>query len=283
MTESATSRRIVFLGAGNMASAIFGGMLKGGYPADAILATSRTQARRESIEAEYGIRTTADNGVAVAEADVVVLAVKPQMMRELCESLREAFQARRPLVVSVAAGLDAATLDDWLGGGLAVIRCMPNTPSLVGEGVSGLYANGKVSDDQRRLTTQLFEPVGLVEWVDDERLIDAVTAISGSGPAYFFLFIESLEAAGVDLGLPQESARRLALQTAFGAAKMARQSEFDPAELRRRVTSPNGTTERAIRTFEAAGLAQIVDDAAQACAERARELSQELSQAPSQN
>lgn len=278
MTNASRASRIVFLGAGNMASAIFGGMLESGYPADAIVATSRTQERRDAIAKQYGIRTTDDNLAAVKDADVVVLAVKPQMMRDLCLSLREAVQRRRPLIVSVAAGLDAATLDGWLGGDLALIRCMPNTPSLVGAGASGLYANERVDDTQRRLATELLESVGLVEWVEQESQIEAVTAISGSGPAYFFLFMESLAAAGVDLGLSVESARRLALQTAFGAAKMARESEFDPAELRRRVTSPNGTTERAIATFEAAGLPRIVGDATQACAERARELSRELSQ-----
>ncbi|MGM8850694.1 pyrroline-5-carboxylate reductase [Salinicola sp. V024] len=277
MTDSPQASRIVFIGAGNMASAIFGGMLDSGYPAEAIVATSRSQEKRDDISQRYGIRTMQDNLAAVQEADVVILAVKPQMMRDLCLSLREAVQVRRPLVVSVAAGLDAATLDGWLGGGLALIRCMPNTPSLVGAGVSGLYANDRVSDGERQLVTELLTSVGLVEWVDQETQIEAVTAISGSGPAYFFLFMESLEAAGIELGLPAESARRLALQTAFGAAKMARESEFDPAELRRRVTSPNGTTERAINAFEEAGLRDIVGRATQACAERARELSRELS------
>ena len=276
MTDSPQPSHIAFIGAGNMASAIFGGMLGSGYPAEAIVATSRSQEKRDAISQRYGIRTMQDNLAAIEEADVVVLAVKPQMMRDLCLSLRESVQARRPLVVSVAAGLDAATLDRWLGGGLPLIRCMPNTPSLVGAGASGLYANDRVSDAQRRLATELLESVGLVEWVEQEAQIEAVTAISGSGPAYFFLFMESLEAAGVELGLSAESARRLALQTAFGAAKMARESEFDPAELRRRVTSPNGTTERAIQTFEEAGLADIVDRATRACAERARKLSREL-------
>ncbi|WP_110654128.1 pyrroline-5-carboxylate reductase [Salinicola halimionae] len=277
MTDSPQASRIVFIGAGNMASAIFGGMLDSGYPAEAIVATSRSQEKRDDISQRYGIRTMQDNLAAVEQADVLVLAVKPQMMRDLCLSLRETVQVRRPLVVSVAAGLDAATLDGWLGGGLALIRCMPNTPSLVGAGASGLYANARVSDGERQLATELLTSVGLVEWVDQEAQIEAVTAVSGSGPAYFFLFMESLEAAGIELGLPAKSARRLALQTAFGAAKMARESEFDPAELRRRVTSPNGTTERAINAFEEAGLKDIVGRATQACAERARELSRELS------
>ncbi|MCP1367855.1 NAD(P)-binding domain-containing protein, partial [Halomonas sp. BBD48] len=159
--------QVTFIGAGNMASAIFGGMIDGGYPADAITATSPDETFLTPLRERYGIRTSTDNAVAVANADVVVLAVKPQIMHEVCEGLRAAVQARKPLIVSVAAGLTAETLDEWLGGGLAVIRCMPNTPSLVGAGASGLYANARVSDDQRQLATTLLEAVGIVEWVDD--------------------------------------------------------------------------------------------------------------------
>ncbi|WP_110669273.1 pyrroline-5-carboxylate reductase [Salinicola halophilus] len=279
MTDTFQASRVAFLGAGNMAGAIFGGMLESGYPASAIVATARSESRRREIAEQYGIRTEADNAAAVADADVVVLAVKPQMMRELCLSLRDAVQQRRPLIVSVAAGLTIETLEGWLGGELAVVRCMPNTPSLVGAGASGLYANDRVDASQHKIATELFESVGLVEWVEREAQIDAVAAISGSGPAYFFLFMESLEAAGIELGLPPDSARRLALQTAHGAAALASQSEFDPAELRRRVTSPNGTTERAIAAFEEGDLAGLVEKATHAAAARARALSQELSQA----
>lgn len=268
--------QVTFIGAGNMASAIFGGMIDGGYPADAITATAPDADRLTSLHSRYGIHTSADNDAAVANADVVVLAVKPQIMREVCTALRDAVQARQPLIVSVAAGLTAETLDDWLGGGLAVIRCMPNTPSLVGAGASGLYANARVSDDQRSLATNLLEAVGVVEWVDDEALLEAVTAISGSGPAYFFLVFEALEDAGKRLGLPAESARRLALQTAYGAARMAQQSEFEPAQLKRNVMSPGGTTERAIQSLEDGGLRRLFEDATQACALRAREMAEEL-------
>lgn len=268
--------QIAFIGAGNMASAIFGGMIDAGYPADAITATSPDDNHLAPLRSRYGIRTTTDNNAAVADADVVVLAVKPQLMREVCAAMRDAVQARQPLIVSVAAGLTAETLDDWLGGGLAVIRCMPNTPALVGAGASGLYANARVSDDQRSLATTLLEAVGLVEWVDDEVLLEAVTAVSGSGPAYFFLIFEALEDAGKRLGLPARSARRLALQTAFGAARMAQQSEFDPAQLKRNVMSPGGTTERAVQSFEDGGLRQLFENATEACAQRAREMSEEL-------
>ncbi|RXE49434.1 pyrroline-5-carboxylate reductase [Chromohalobacter israelensis] len=269
--------QVTFIGAGNMASAIFGGMVESGYPAEAITATGRDPQALAALAERHGIRTTTDNLAAVDGADVVVLAVKPQIMREVCHELRDTVQAQRPLIVSVAAGLNAATLENWLGGELAVIRCMPNTPSLVGQGAAGLFANARVSESQKQLATTLLEAVGLVEWVADETLLEAVTAVSGSGPAYFFLIMEALEDAGKKLGLPADSARRLALQTAFGAASMARESEFEPAELRRRVTSPNGTTERAIASFEDDGLRRLFENATQACATRARELSDELS------
>lgn len=270
--------QVTFIGAGNMASAIFGGMIEDGYPATAITATSPSDEALAPLRERYGIRTDTDNAKAVANAEVVVLAVKPQIMRGVCEAMRDAIQARKPLIVSVAAGLTADTLETWLGGELAVIRCMPNTPSLVGAGASGLYANSRVSEGQRQLATSLLEAVGLVEWVDEEALLEAVTAISGSGPAYFFLFFEALEAAGVRLGLPADSARRLALQTAYGAARMAQQSDKDPATLKQNVMSPGGTTERAIHSFEDAGLRRIVEEATAACAARAREMAQELGQ-----
>ncbi|WP_227370394.1 pyrroline-5-carboxylate reductase [Halomonas sp. M20] len=270
------THKITFIGAGNMASAIFGGMIEGGYPADAITATAPRDDTLAPLRERYGINVSSDNNAAAAEADVVVLAVKPNRMTDVCIELRDSIQARQPLIVSVAAGLTADTLDEWLGGGLPIIRCMPNTPSLVSAGASGLYANARVSEDQRQLTTSLLEAVGLVEWVDDEALLEAVTAISGSGPAYFFLVFEALIEAGERLGLSKESARRLALQTGLGAAKMAQQSEYDPAQLKRNVMSPGGTTERAIETLEDGGLRQLFDDAAQACAARARALSEEI-------
>ncbi|SHF31642.1 pyrroline-5-carboxylate reductase [Modicisalibacter ilicicola DSM 19980] len=268
--------KVTFIGAGNMASAIFGGMIDGGYPADAITATSPNDDALVQLRDRYGIHASSDNNAAVAEANVVVLAVKPDIMRDVCLDLRDSIQARQPLIVSVAAGLTADTLDEWLGGGLPIIRCMPNTPSLVGAGASGLYANPRVSDDQRQLTTTLLEAIGLVEWVDDEALLEAVTAISGSGPAYFFLMFEALIEAGKQLGLPADSAHRLALQTGFGAAKMAQQSEHDPARLKRNVMSPGGTTERAIHVLEDGGLRELFENATQACAARARELSEEI-------
>ncbi|WP_043530852.1 pyrroline-5-carboxylate reductase [Litchfieldella xinjiangensis] len=268
--------QVTFIGAGNMASAIFGGMIDSGYPREAITATSPSDEQRNDLQSRYGIHTSSDNAAAVSDADVVVLAVKPQIMHDVCLGLRDAIQARKPLVVSVAAGLPADTLERWLGGDLPLVRCMPNTPSLVGAGASGLYANSRVNSEQRELAASLMTSVGLVEWVEDEALLEAVTAISGSAPAYFFLIFEALEAAGERLGLPAESARRLALQTAYGAARMAQQSEHAPDQLKRNVMSPGGTTEQAIRVLEEAGLRQIFLDATEACAVRAREMADEF-------
>ncbi|EPC00123.1 pyrroline-5-carboxylate reductase [Litchfieldella anticariensis FP35 = DSM 16096] len=268
--------QITFIGAGNMASAIFGGMIESGYPREAITATSPSDEFLAPLRSRYGIHTQTDNRTAVVNADVVVLAVKPQIMQSVCAELCETIQARKPLIVSVAAGLPAETLERWLGGDLAVIRCMPNTPALVGAGAAGLFANPRVTTDQRELATQLMQAVGLAEWVDDETQLEAVTAIAGSAPAYFFLIFEALEAAGTRLGLPADSARRLALQTAYGAACMAQHSDQSPDQLKRNVMSPGGTTERAIQVLEDAGLRQTFLDATDACAKRAREMADEL-------
>ena len=270
------ANRVTFIGAGNMAGAIIGGMIDSGFSADAITATSPDDSMLAPLRERLGIHTSTDNAAAVAEADVVVLAVKPQIMRQVCEGMRDAVQARRPLIVSVAAGLPAETLERWLGGDLPLVRCMPNTPSLVGAGAAGLYANPRVSEAQRELATELLEAVGLVEWVEEEGLLEAVTAVSGSAPAYFFLMFEAMEEAGARLGLPADTARRLAMQTAFGAARMAMDSDQPPGELKRNVMSPGGTTERAISHFEDAGMRRIVADAMDACAARAREMAEEL-------
>lgn len=268
---------ITFIGAGNMASAIIGGLIDSGITADSITATSPTEEMLRPISQRFGVNTQTDNNTAIRSADVVVLAVKPQIMREVCEAMQETAKQQRPLIISIAAGLDAETINQWLGGGHAVVRCMPNTPSLVGLGASGLFANQAVTSQQRETATQLMEAVGIVEWVEDETLIDAVIAVSGSAPAYFFLMFEAMEEAAIKMGLPAEMARRLAIQTALGAATMAQQSNDIPATLKQNVMSPGGTTERAIGHMEDAGLRKTIADAMQACADRAQIMSQELS------
>ncbi|OBA00300.1 pyrroline-5-carboxylate reductase [Halomonas sp. G11] len=271
------TNKITFIGAGNMASAIIGGLIDSGVTPDDITATAPQESELEALRTRLNIQTQTDNNAAASQTDVLVLAVKPQIMRDVCEALSDTVQQRRPLVISIAAGLDAATIDQWLGGGNAVVRCMPNTPSLVGRGASGLYANARVSDAQRDIATQLMEAVGIVEWVEEEALLDAVTAVSGSAPAYFFLMLEAMEDAAVELGLPADKARRLAIQTALGAATMAQQSDKDPATLKQNVMSPGGTTEQAIQHMEDAKLRTTIADAMQACAKRAQAMSKELS------
>ena len=269
--------RIAFIGGGNMAASLIGGLRAQGLPASAICASDPGADRRTELHDAHGIDTFADNAQAVAGADVVVLAVKPQVMQTVCRDLAPHLQASQ-LIVSIAAGITCASLQQWLGADTprAIVRCMPNTPALLRQGVSGLFANAAVSDEQKRQAEQLLSAVGLALWLDREELIDAVTAVSGSGPAYFFLLIEAMTAAGEQLGLPRETAAELTLQTALGAARMACESDVEAAELRRRVTSPNGTTEAAIKAFQAGGLEALVQQAMDAAARRSAELAEQL-------
>ena len=264
--------RIAFIGGGNMAASLIGGLRAQGTPADTICASDPGEEQRKKINAEHGIQTFAQNADALANADVVVLAVKPQVMQAVCRDLAGHLRAEQ-LIVSIAAGISCASLQHWLGPQpRAIVRCMPNTPSLLRQGASGLYANDQVSNTQKQQAEQLLSAVGLALWLDHEPLIDAVTAVSGSGPAYFFLLIEAMTAAGEQLGLPRETAAQLTLQTAIGAARMACESDVEAAELRRRVTSPNGTTEAAIKTFQAGGFEELVKQALTAAARRSTEL-----------
>ncbi|CAD5106016.1 pyrroline-5-carboxylate reductase [Zestomonas carbonaria] len=269
--------RIAFIGAGNMAASLIGGLRAQGLPADAIRASDPGAEQRARIAAEHGIQVFESNAEAIQGADVVVLAVKPQVMKTVCQALAPNLSGN-PLIVSIAAGITCASLENWLGAPRPIVRCMPNTPALLREGVSGLYANGEVSAAQKTLAEQLLSAVGLALWLEEEALIDAVTAVSGSGPAYFFLLIEAMTAAGEKLGLPRDTAARLTLQTALGAARMAVASDVDAAELRRRVTSPAGTTEAAIKTFQAGGFEALVQQALDAAAKRSAELAEQLGQ-----
>ncbi|MEH6823329.1 MAG: pyrroline-5-carboxylate reductase [Motiliproteus sp.] len=270
---------LAFIGAGNMAQAIIGGLLAQGYPADRIWGTGRDQTRLEDLRQRLGIRVSTDNNEAAAAAEVLILAVKPQMMQAVARSLVEVVQRSRPLVISVAAGISATSLEGWLGGEVALVRCMPNTPSLVQTGASGLYANAQVTALQRIQAEQMLASVGLALWVDSEGLIDAVIAVSGSGPAYYFMLMEAMIAAGEAQGLSRDVSTRLTLQTALGAAKMALASDVEPAELRRRVTSPKGTTEQALLRFQQGGFTELVAEAMTASADRGRAMAAELGDA----
>ncbi|MBF7729936.1 pyrroline-5-carboxylate reductase [Pseudomonas sp. N040] len=266
--------RIAFIGAGNMAASLIGGLRAEGISADLLCASEPGAEQRARIAAEHGIRVYEHNEAAVQGADLIVLAVKPQVMQAVCRALAPHLQANQ-LIVSIAAGISCASLSAWLGP-LPLVRCMPNTPALLRQGVSGLFANHLVNSTQRQQAEQVLAAVGMTLWLDDEAQIDAVTAVSGSGPAYFFLLIEAMSAAGVKLGLPAATAAQLSIQTALGAARMAAGSDVDASELRRRVTSPNGTTEAAIKTFQAGGFAELVEQALHAAAARSAELAQEL-------
>ena len=267
---------ITFLGGGNMAASLIGGLIADGLPADRMTVSDPSAERREWLSARFGVAVHEDNRQAVAGADVVVLAVKPQVMRGLLAEVRDRICESNPLVVSIAAGLRTEALLRWLGCRPPLVRCMPNTPALVQSGVTALYAGEDVDEARRSLAESILRAVGITLWVEDEALLDAVTALSGSGPAYCFLLMEAMQAAGEVLGLAPEQARLLTLQTVFGAAKMALESEEGPEVLRARVTSPGGTTERALAVFEEGGFRTLVQRAIEAAAERSRELADEL-------
>ncbi|MFO7594568.1 MAG: pyrroline-5-carboxylate reductase [Pseudomonadota bacterium] len=269
-------KNIGFIGGGNMAASLLGGLISDGFAAENIWVAEPDDKRREDLSARFGIHTGADNIELVNTVDVVVLAVKPQVLHEVCTAIADAIQGNRPLIVSIAAGVRESDIDRWLGGNNAIVRTMPNTPALVKSGATALYANNQVDTEQRELAEAIMRAVGLTLWLDDESQMDAVTAVSGSGPAYFFLLIELLQQSGNKLGLPEEDARLLALQTAFGAAKMALESSDECRELRARVTSPGGTTERAINTLENGGIRDLFYKALEGARDRATELAQQL-------
>ncbi|MEZ5484227.1 MAG: pyrroline-5-carboxylate reductase [Lysobacteraceae bacterium] len=277
MTSQATSDspRILFIGGGNMARSLIGGMIARGVPASRIAVVEPVSASRESLNRQFGVTTAESPETIAAGADVVVLAVKPQVMRNVCASLRPLL-ASKALLVSVAAGLRSDQINAWMGGERAIVRVMPNTPALLGAGAAGLYANAKVSQRQRKEAETLMESTGLVRWIEHEARMDVVTALSGSGPAYVFLLAEAMQAAAEAQGMDADTARALAAQTVLGAARMLTESGEDAAELRRRVTSPNGTTHAAIQSFEGDGFRAMVDRAINAATERGRSLSAEF-------
>lgn len=267
---------IAFIGGGNMATSLIGGLLAKDWPADRIVAADPSGDARQQLADDFGIRTCADNAEAAAGADVVVLAVKPQVIADVARGLAEAVTQNAALTISIAAGVPAGALAAWLGADTAIVRVMPNTPALIGEGASALYAGENVSGAQKELAQSIMDAASETVWVDDEAHMHAVTAISGSGPAYFFYLLESLIAAGRDAGLPEDLARRLVLKTGQGACAMALKSEHPPAELRRRVTSPGGTTERALEILDEAQCREVIRRAVLGAAERSRELGRKL-------
>lgn len=268
--------RITFLGGGNMAAALIGGMREQGYSAAGIQVIELNEQVRDALTEKFGVRCTGVVDAASLSCEVLVLAVKPQQMREAVAPL--VGQLGNQLVISIAAGLRVADIARWLGGYERIVRTMPNTPALIGAGITGLYAAPQVDAEQRQLADTILAAVGSTVWVEDETQVDAVTAISGSGPAYVFYFIEALESAALELGFDLPSARKLALETTLGAARLAARSNDAPAILRERVTSKGGTTEAALRSLENDAVRAAIARAAQAAAARGRDLGVQLGQ-----
>jgi len=268
--------KIAFIGAGNMANSLMGGLLAKGFLPKNILASDPYEATRKNIAAQYGVYITNNNCDAVRQAEVVVLAVKPQSMKAVTQEISAVVEKQNPLVISIAAGIGIKSLQHWLGEKTSIVRCMPNTPALVQLGATGMFANAYVSEPQKLLAKTILDAVGISLWLKEEKELDAVTALSGSGPAYYFLLMEAMIKAGVSQGLDPETAKQLTLQTALGAAALAAKSEDAPAELCRKVTSPNGTTEQAILSFQENHFEALVQRAMDAAQRRSRELAVEL-------
>ena len=271
------NKKISFIGGGNMAQALISGLVGCGIKPNLITVADPSSDAREQLAAK-GLNTVdpmADPKSAVIGADIVVLAVKPQMMKVVVSAFADVLDTQ--LVISVAAGLSTDLLSNMLGGYGNIVRAMPNTPSMIQMGATGLYGTDNISAEQKQLATAVMEASGLVMWVDDEEHMHAVTAVSGSAPAYMFYFIESMVDGAVALGLDKEQASALAMQTMLGAAKMAMNSNDAPAELRRKVTSPNGTTQAAVESMQANEIGRQIGEAMQACYDRSQALSEEMS------
>jgi len=268
--------KIGFIGAGNMARALVGGLINSGVAAAHLYCADHDPSQAQTLSQDTGIHAADSNQQLLDQCDVVVLAVKPQSMHEMISGLQ--LGDRLPLFISIAAGLRTRALASWFGREVPLVRTMPNTPALVGAGATGLFANAQVSDAQREIAETIMRAVGITLWLDNEDLLDAVTAVSGSGPAYFFYLMEAMEQAGLELGLSAETARLLTVQTAFGAAKLALEVEEAPSVLRKRVTSPGGTTEQALNHLESQHTRETLMAAVKAARDRSEQLAQKLEQ-----
>ncbi|MGA9854041.1 MAG: pyrroline-5-carboxylate reductase [Gammaproteobacteria bacterium] len=266
---------ISFIGGGNMATSLISGLLHTGLEAKHIRVADPDAAQLAHLRQQFQVHTCADNLDAVRDAEVVVFAVKPQVIRDATRPLSTALSKSRPLIISIAAGVPEKNIRRWLGYPAAIVRAMPNTPALIGSGAAALYANSMVSTAQRNLAEELFKAVGLALWIDDESLMNAVTAVAGSGPAYFFLIMEIMEAVAGELGLPADAASKLVQQTAFGTARMALETREDVATLRKRVVSPGGTTAAALKVLDSENLRKIFLQALTAARDRSMQLSDE--------
>jgi len=264
---------VAFIGGGNMARSLIGALIRGGVAARSIAVAEPDAPTREALARDFGIVAHASSTDAVRGASTIVLAVKPQVLAGVCPEIGRALGDAAPLIVSIAAGIRIDQIERWIGRPLPIVRAMPNTPALIGAGATGLIANARASEDDRASAEAMLDAAGRTAWIEREDLMDTVTALSGSGPAYFFLLVEALEDAAVAQGLPRETARMLASQTCLGAGRMLVESGEAPSTLRERVTSPGGTTAAALAAFDAGGLRKLVAAAVAAATERGRELS----------
>ncbi len=267
---------IGFIGGGNMARSLIGGLINTGRAPNTIRVSEPDPQKRDFFLKSLGVGAVEDNRLLASGSDIIVFAVKPQVMKQVLQSLQEPLLQHRPLLLSIAAGVREPDINHWAGGGHAIVRAMPNTPALVGSGATGLFANPAVSGEQRDQAESLMRAVGVTVWLERESLLDQVTALSGSGPAYFMLFMEALEQAGIEHGLERGVAHLLVMETCLGAAKLAMESGGDLSELRRRVTSPGGTTEKALQVMENAHIQRIISEAFEAASLRAAELGNQL-------
>lgn len=264
-----------FIGGGNMARSLIGGLIADGLAPGNIWVAEPDAGKGAELVSDFGINTSTDNAEVANNCENLILAVKPQIMAKVCEALAPKLTTA-PLIISIAAGIRSENIDTWLGGKRAIVRTMPNTPALLGCGATGLYANSQVSEDQKQAAERITRAVGVVEWFPSEDDLDSVTALSGSGPAYFFLLMEAMQQAGEAMGIPADKARLLTLQTALGAAKMAIESDEAPRQLRQRVTSPGGTTERAINAMQSDNFETIVVNALKSAKQRSEELAKQF-------
>jgi pyrroline-5-carboxylate reductase len=267
------TKNIGFIGGGNMAASLIRGLCASGHSPSQIWVSDINQDALQTLASTLNVNISVSNNAVISEVDVVVLAVKPQILRSVAESLATLLQTKNALVVSIAAGISQNSLSRWLGDNVAIVRCMPNTPALVLTGATALHANANVDEEQRDLAENILRAVGISLWVTDENELDAVTALSGSGPAYYFLLMEAMEKAAIEMGLSKQMARLLTQQTALGAAKIALESNESPEQLRNQVTSPGGTTQCAIKTFEDGDFIQLVSKALHAAKNRSIEMS----------
>ena len=265
---------IGFIGGGNMAASLIGGLINAGYYADNMMVSEPDEARLQTLKEQFNVNISLDNNQTL-NCEIIILSVKPQLLNTVCQQLDHS-KINNSLFISIAAGVKSTDINRWLNNNQAIVRCMPNTPALLQCGATGLFANELVTDSQKQQAEKIMQAVGIAIWVDSEEQLNAVTAVSGSGPAYFFLMMEAMQQAGEKLGLTADVTQQLVLQTALGAARMAIESDSSPAELRQKVTSRGGTTEQAILSLQSANYQQIVLDALTAANNRSISLADEL-------